>query len=94
MKIIDKKKIAKMALNENIKTLVIYMTFLLTIAIYPVRKAQIALLLAKKLKILTKYLKFSDIFSKKKALILLEITELNQYAIALQEDQQLSYRLI
>ena len=38
-----------------------------------------------------KYLKFSDVFSKKKALILLETTELNQHAIKLQESQQALY---
>ena len=62
--------------------------------IHPAKKAQIALLVAKKVKISTKYLDFSDVFLEEKALILLEATKLNQHIIKLQEDQQLSYRLI
>ena len=64
------------------------------IPIYPAQKAQIALLVTKKVKIPTKYSDFSDVFLKEKALILLKITKLNQYAIKLQEGQQLSYELI
>ena len=52
-------------------------------AIQPTRKAQIALLVAKKVKIPTKYSDFSDVFSKKKAFILLETTKMNKYAIEL-----------
>ena len=70
------------------------MTSLLTMAIHPARKAQIALLVTKEVKISTKYSDFSDVFLKKKTLILLEVTELNQYAIELQEGQQLLYRPI
>lgn len=40
------------------------------ISIYLARKAQIALLIAKKIKILTKYLNFNNVFLKKKALVL------------------------
>ena len=43
----------------------------------PAKKAQIALLVAKQVQILIKYLDFSDIFLKKKSLILLKITESN-----------------
>ena len=53
--------------------------------IHLAQEAQIALLVAKKVKILTKYSDFSDVFLKKKALILSEATKLNQYAIKLQE---------
>ena len=67
------------------------MTFLSIMAINLARKAQIALLVAKEVKIPTKYSDFSDIFLEEKALILLKTTELNQYAIKLQEDQQPSY---
>lgn len=56
------------------------------ILVYPAWKAQIALLLTKKVKITTKYLDFSNVFSEKKALVLLKLTELNQYAIELQDD--------
>lgn len=47
--------------------------------IYIAKEIQIILLFAKKVKILAKYSNFSNIFSKKKALILLEIINLNQY---------------
>ena len=46
------------------------------------------------MQILAKYLDFLDIFLEKKALILLEITKINQHAIELQEDQQPFYRSI
>lgn len=42
-------------------------------------------MLAKKVKILAKYSDFSNVFLEKKALMLLEITKLNQYAIELQK---------
>ena len=63
-------------------------------AIYLARKAQIALLIAKKVKISTKYSDFLDVFSEEKALILPKATELNEHAIELQKGQQLPYRLI
>ena len=54
--------------------------------IYLDKKAQIALLIAKEVKILTEYSDFLDVFLKEKALILSGVTELNQHAIKLQED--------
>ena len=71
-----------------------YVIFLLTMAIYLVMKAQITLLIAKKVQILAKYLDFSEIFLKKKALMLLKTINLNQYIIEFQENQQPSYRSI
>lgn len=44
-----------------------------------------ALLIAKKVKILAKYLDFLDIFLEKNALVLSEIINLNQHAIELQK---------
>ena len=44
-----------------------------SIFIYPAQNTQIVLLLAKKVKILTKYLDFSDVFLKEKTLVLPEI---------------------
>ena len=64
------------------------------ILIYPVKKAQIALLIAKEVKIPNDYLTFLDVFLEKKSLILLEITELNQHVIKLQKGQQLLYKPI
>ena len=94
MEIIDKKKFAKARLDEHVETFVVYVTFLLTMAIHPARKAQMALLVANEIKISTKYSDFSDVFLGKKTLILLDKIKLNQYAIELQEGQQLSYEPI
>ena len=94
VEIIDKKKFARAALDKHVEAFVIHVTFLLTMAIHPAKKAQIALLIVEEMKIPTNYLDFSDVFSKKKASILLEITELNQHAIELQKSQQPLYRPI
>lgn len=81
VEIINKKEFAKVVLNKNIKVFVMHVTFLsfnkIMIIIYLTKKAQIALLLTKEVKILAKYLDFFNVFSKKKALVLLEITKLN-----------------
>lgn len=66
VEIIDKKKFVKTALNKNVEAFVVYIAFLLSkILIYPTWTAQIALLLAKKVTILTEYLDFTNVFSKK-----------------------------
>ena len=83
-----------MVLNEHIKAFVMHVTFLSTIAIHLARKAQIVLLITEEVKIPTKYSDFLDVFSKAKASILSEITELNQHVIKLYEDQQPLYGLI
>ena len=85
VEIIDKKEFAKVALDEYIESFVIHITLLLTMAIYPAMKVQIALLVIKKMQISFKYSDFSDVFLEKKALILLVATDLIQYAIELQE---------
>ena len=72
-----------MMLNKHVEAFVVYVTFLLTIAIYSFKKVQITLLIAKKVKILTKYLDFLDVFLEEKALILPKTTELNQHVIEL-----------
>ena len=66
-----------MALDKYVEPFVIYMTFLLIIGIYLAKKAQITLFIAEKVYILIKYLDFSDVFSKEKALILPAVTNLN-----------------
>lgn len=43
---------------------------------------------------MAKYLKFLDIFLKKKAFVLLKLIKLNQYAIKLEKSKKLSYELI
>ena len=55
-----------MAFDKHNEVFVVYITFLLKIVIYLTKKAQIALLIAKDVQILFKYLDFSDIFLKKK----------------------------
>ena len=83
-----------MVLDKHVETFVMHVTFLLTMAIHPTRKAQVALLVAKEVKIPIKYSDFSDVFLEENALILPEVTELNQHAIKLQEGQQSPYRPI
>ena len=85
IKIIDRKEFAKTALDKHVKVFVVHVTSLLTMAIHPAREAQIALLIAKEVKISTKYSDFSDVFLEKKASILPEATKLNQHAIELQK---------
>ena len=66
--------------DENVEVSMVYVTFLNlnSMPIYQVRKTQIALLVIKKAQILSKYLDFLDVFLEKEALILPEITEMNQ----------------
>lgn len=52
------------------------------------------MILAIKIKILIKYLNFSEVFLEKIALVLLKIIKLKQYVIKLQERQQLFYKPI
>ena len=55
------------------------------------KKAQIASLLIKKVKILDEYLDFINIFSEKKVLMLPEQAKFNQYAIELEKSKQPPY---
>lgn len=66
-------------LDKNVETFILHVTSLnlSLILIYPTKKAQIVLLLAKEVKIPVKYSDFSNVFSKKKALILLKLTKFN-----------------
>ena len=91
VEIIDKKEFAKAALDRHVEAFVVYVTFFLTMAIYPAKEAQIYLLVVKKVKISTEYSNFSDIFLEEKALILPEATELNQHVIELEKGQQPPY---
>ena len=62
--------------------------------IYQDRAAQIASLLAKKVRIPDEYSDFADVFSEKKALVLPERTELNAHAINPEDGKQPPYRPI
>ena len=79
MEIIDKKKFTKTILVKNSKVFIVYMiSFSFNLMpINPTQKAKIALLVAKKVKILTKYLDFLDILLEKKTLVLLKTIKLN-----------------
>ena len=86
IKLINKKKFAKTALDKNLETFVIHMAFVnLVPGVYPNKKAQIAYLLTEKVRILKKYSDFINVFSKKKALVLPEQTAFNQHTIELEE---------
>ena len=62
--------------------------------IYPDRKAQIASLLIKKVKISEEYLDFNNVFFEKKALVLPERTKLHEYTIKLENGKQPLYKLM
>lgn len=87
-----------MVLDKNIKAFVIHVTFFnlstLIRLVNSAKETQIFWLIAKKVKILAKYSNFLDDFLKKKALLLLKITNLNQYAIKLQKSEKPSYKAI
>ena len=92
---INKKKFAKAALDKNFKAFVIHVTSLnLVPGIYPDREVWIASLFTKKVKIPDKYSDFTNVFWEEKALILLERTELNKYAINLKDGKQPLYEPI
>ena len=96
MKIIDKKEFIKAVLDENVKAFVVHVTSFSfnLMPIYLAQKAQIALLVAKEVKVLIKYSDFLDVFLEEKALILPKVTEMNQHTIKLPDGQQSAYRLI
>ena len=95
VELVNKKEFTKVALDENCKTFGVYVTFLnLALRISSDKKAQIAFLLTKEVKIPDKYSDFIDIFSKKKALILSEWNKLNEHTINLENGKQLPYRPI
>ena len=66
----------------------------LTITMHLVRKVQLALLLAKKVTVPTRYLDFADVFSEKSANVFPEQTKANEHVIKVEKGKQLSYRPI
>ena len=92
VKIINQKGFIKAALDENIKAFVVHVSSLgLRINIHPARKAQLALLLAKKVTVPAKCLDFTDVFSEELANILPERTGANGHAIELEVGKKLPY---
>ena len=59
----------------------------LKMLIHLTRKVQIALLIAKEIKIPNNYSDFFDVFLEERVLMLPKITKLNQHAIELQKGQ-------
>ena len=94
VKLINKKKFAKTALDENFETFVVHVASLnIILGIHPDKAALITLLLTKKVKISDKYLDFVNVFSKEKALVLPERTKFNEYVINLEDGKQPPYGL-
>ena len=64
VEIINWKEFTKAALDENVEAFVVHVSSLRSrINIHPAKKAQLALLLTKKVTVPTKYLDFADVFS-------------------------------
>ena len=78
VELIDKEEFIKTALDKNFETFVMHVATLevplLGMTIHPLQKAQIAALKQDEAltKVLAKYSDFSDVFSKKEALVLSE----------------------
>lgn len=82
-------------LKKNIKAFVVYIiSWIGLISIYLAKKAQIGLLIIKKITISNEYLDFSNVCSEEKILILSELNKLNQHFIKLQNNKHLFYRPI
>ena len=63
----------------------------LKMSIHPARKTLLALLLTKRVTVLTKYLDFANVFSKKSANLLSKRIGANEHAIKQEEGQQPPY---
>ena len=90
VQIISPKEFAKMALNLDQETFVVYVaTFFNSMEIHLDRKVQIAALIADKapITIPAEYSDFENVFSKESAALLLEHTEIYTHAIDLEEDK-------
>lgn len=85
MQKIGGKKFAAAALDLGKKVFAMHMAYLgLKMLICPTCEAQISLLVAEKVIILTKYSDFSDIFSKKSVAELLKRSDINKHSIDLE----------
>ena len=92
VEIIDWKKFAQAALDENVETFMIHVNFLgLKISIQLMKEAQLALLLTEKVTMPVKYLDFADAFLEKSANVFSERTGANEHAIELEKGKQAPY---
>ena len=96
VKLIGKKKFAKIALNKNSETFVVYISALEVMAIYLSRAAQIATLQCDKALtiILIEYSDYADVFLTDLGMELSENNGINEHAIELMKGKQLPYGLI
>ena len=95
VKLINKKEFAKVILDENVKAFVVYMaSFTLKMLIYPARKTQIALFMAKRVTVTAEYLNFANVFSKDWVKVLSKRTGINKHTINLEDSKQPPYRPI
>ena len=86
--LIKKNLLSKIVLDENIEAFVIYVVSIIPkITIHLARKAQIALLITKKVIIPVKYTNFANAFSKKLAKVLLKQIVINKHALKLINDK-------
>ena len=82
----NQKEFAKAALDKNIEAFMVYVSSLkLRMSIHIAREAQLALLLTKKVTMLTKYLDLADVFLEKLANVFSEQTGANKYTNKLEE---------
>ena len=92
VKIINQKKFAEAALDENVEAFVMHISSLGSrISIDLAKKTWLALLLTKEVIVPTEYLDFGIVFSEKSANVLLEQIGANEHAIKLKEGKQLPY---
>lgn len=97
MQIIGWKIFVTEAFNLGKEVFVVHVGFLylgLKMSIHLTCKAQIALLVIKKVNIMVKYLDVFDIFSKESAAKLPKCSEINQYSVDLESSKQPAYNLI
>ena len=95
VELIDQKKFAKPVLDKNIGAFMMEISSLRSrMTIYPAKKAQLALLLVKKVTVWTEYLDFANVFFEELANVLLERIKVNDHAINLEEGKQVPYALI
>ena len=79
-------------MDEKSETFFVHLAVLNLIpGIHPDRAAQIASLLAKKIRIPDKYSDFANVFLEEKTLVLPERTKLNEHAINLEDSKQPPY---
>ena len=92
IELINQKEFAKVLLDENIEAFMVHFSCLRSrMTIYLAKKAQLALLLVKKVTIPAKYSDFADVFLEESANVLPEQTEVNEYTIKLEKGKQPSY---